>query len=335
MNRLPRFKFLRPHTLTEATQLLHENEGEAVALAGGTDLLVRMKYGLLKPTYVIGLQQLPELGIFRDRKNESFEIGAGATLQSLVNSSKIQTDYPVLAEAAESIGTPQVRHMGTVGGNLCLDTRCLFYNQSYFWRKAIGFCLKEGAETCRIAPGSARCLAVSSSDAAPALQALDATLEIHSHSRTRIVSANRFFNEDGMQHLNLQSGEILSKVSLPPPQKGQFSTYRKYRVRESFDFPEASVAVSLTLDSGTCKDAHIVIGGIESRPQEVTSAAEVLLSESLESSTIKKCASEAEEISKPVPNAFSDTFYRKKMVGTMLTQALQDLAERSAHQRST
>ncbi len=335
MNRLPRFRFLSPDTLTEATQLLHENEGEAVALAGGTDLLVRMKYGLLKPKYVVGLRQLPELYVLEDGKSESFVIGAGVTLQSLVNSSKVQKDYPALAEAAEAIGTPQVRHMGTVGGNLCLDTRCLFYNQSYFWRKAIGFCLKEGAETCRIAPGSARCLAVSSSDTAPALQALDATLEIRSHSGPRIVSASRFFNEDGAQHLNLQSGEILSKVNLPPPQKGQVSTYRKYRVRQSFDFPEASVAVSLTLDSGTCKDAHIVIGGIESRPREVTSAAEVLLSQSLESSTIKKCASVAEEISKPVPNAFSDTFYRKKMVGTMLNQALQDLAGRSAHPRTT
>src|SRR5690348_4495255 len=250
MMRLPKFEYRAARAVAEALEWMGEFSGaadkdpeaRAMLMAGGTDVLPNMKHRVFTPQVVVGLRGVAALrGIAYDPEH-GLRLGAGVRLSEIAASPIIRDRYPALARAADVVSTPQLRQMGTIGGNLCLDTRCNYYNQSEFWRQARDFCLKKGSEICRVAPNGQGCYAVSSCDTAPALIAFGATVRIASRSGDRIASVSDLYHDDGIHPVRLQHGEVLSDVYLPALAAGWRSVYEKYRVRGAFDFPIASVA---------------------------------------------------------------------------------------------
>ncbi|HSG01785.1 MAG TPA: FAD binding domain-containing protein [Vicinamibacterales bacterium] len=323
MIRLPDFELRTPRTIEEAAHWLAESPGETMLLAGGTDLLPNMKRRQQTPRVVIPLRSLAAL---RDlRVNGGLAIGSIVTLTDIVRSDALRQAAPGLWQAAAQVATPHLRNMGTIGGNLCLDTRCTYYDQSYEWRKAINFCMKKDGQVCWVATSSPKCLAVSSTDTAPMLQALDASVRLVSASGRRTVSVADLYQNDGMSYLTRRPDEILTEVTLPD-QTGWRSTYWKLRRRGSFDFPVASAAVAARLDSAGRVDAiRIVLGAVASRPLAATQAASLVTGRRLTDDVIAEAADAAYGIAKPMDNTDYELVWRKKMVRALVKSALSEI----------
>src|SRR5919199_4684783 len=263
--RLPQFQYLAPRSLDEAATLLAEHGLRAMVVAGGTDLFPNMKRRQQEPSIVVGLRSLGGLRSVR-AEDGLVRIGSTATLHDVATHPLIRERYPALASAAGLVSTPHLRRMGTLGGNLCLDTRCTYYDQTYHWRKSVDFCLKKDGGVCWVAPGSSRCWAVSSSDTAPVAVALGAKLRLASASGERVVDAGAFFQDDGILYLTRRPDEILAWIDLPPL-AGWRTTYVKLRRRGSFDFPILGVAAAVKLSQGVVEQARLVLGAGGSSPR--------------------------------------------------------------------
>jgi len=338
MMRLPRFRYLSPRTVEEAAAWLAESSGDAMLVAGGTDLVPNMKRGQQQPSTLIGLRgvaSLAEIGA-----GEEVAIGAGVTLTRLVHDAALRAAMPGLWQAAAQIATPHLRNMGTLGGNLCLDTRCTYYDQTYEWRKSINFCMKKDGETCWVATSSPRCLAVSSTDTAPVLQALGARVRLVSASGVRELPVADLYANDGMRYLTRRPDEILTSV-IVPTRAGQRSTYWKVRRRGSFDFPVAAVAAVASFDGDRVAHARIVLGAVASRPMASPKAEALVDGQPLTDEVIAAAADAAYEVAKPMDNTDFELVWRKKMVRSLVTSALRELrgddtrAARLRLQRST
>ena len=250
MMRLPRFRYRAPRTIDEAVAWLAENPSDTMLLAGGTDVVPKMKRRQQTPGTLIGLRGVRELADItngpraeRGNNNAALTVGTGVTLTNLLAHRQIRESYAGLWQAAAQIATPHLRNMGTIGGNLCLDTRCTYYDQTYEWRKSIDFCMKKDGRTCWVATSSPKCLAVSSTDTAPMLQALGASVTLASSEGQRVVPVAELFANDGMAYLTRRPDELLTSIALPAPE-GRRSAYWKLRRRGSFDFPVAAAAVA-------------------------------------------------------------------------------------------
>src|ERR1035437_6604773 len=275
MMRLPHFTYHAPRTIREAADLLAASPDTTMIVAGGTDLLPNMKRRQQTPATLVGLRQIAELKTIAN--GHGLTIGAGATLADLVRDPRVRRSYAGLWQAAAQVATPHLRNMGTIGGNLCLDTRCNYYDQNYEWRKAIDFCMKKDGKTCWVATSSPKCLAVSSTDTAPALLALGATITLVSAEKTRKIALADLYRNDGIHYLTRQPTEILTAIDVPRLD-GWRSTYWKLRRRGSFDFPVLSVAAALKLaPDGSVEDARIVLGAVALRPLETPVAAASLV----------------------------------------------------------
>ena len=324
MLRLPPFEYLAPQTLDDAVRLLAQHGADAMLVAGGTDLYPNMKRRQMTPKYVVGLNALREL---RGVKNASgFVIGAGTTLTQLANDSAIQQAYPALTTAAGLVSSPQLRNAGTIGGNLCLDTRCNYYDQTYFWRKAIGFCMKKDGDICLVAPGGNRCWAISSTDCAPVMVALDARVRLVGPNGAREIPASALYHDDGMDYLTKARDEILTEIILPPAD-GLRSTYLKLRRRGSIDFPLLGVAAAIRVASnGIVEHARIILGAIASHPVRALDAEKILVGQKLTDDVIAAAADAAYKPAKPMDNADAAYAWRKKMVRVYVERALNQLA---------
>ncbi len=323
MMRLPRFGYAAPGTLSDAARLLADSPSDTMLVAGGTDLLPNMKRRQQTPRLVIGLRGIPEL--HRLENGSGFRIGAGVTLTAIVRDERIRAAVPGLWQAAVQVATPHLRNMGTLGGNLCLDTRCTYYDQSQEWRRAIDFCMKKDGDTCWVATSSPRCLAVSSTDTAPMLQALGARVRLVSTQGEREIAVADLYENDGMHYLTRRADEILTEV-LVPDQAGWRSTYWKLRRRGSFDFPVASVAAAVRLDGdGTVQSARMVVGAVASRPMASPKAESLLVGGRLTDERIAAAAQAAYEVAKPMDNTDFELVWRKKMVAALATYALKEL----------
>jgi len=324
MLRLPPFKYLAPQSIKEAVKLKHQFGESAMYFAGGTDLFPNMKRRQYNTKILIGLRNLKEL-----RKidfEDGLKIGAGVTLSTLEENSEIRKNYPVLAKAAGLVSTPQLRNMGTIGGNLCLDTRCSYYNQNYQWRKSLGFCMKKDGKKCWVALSSPKCLAVSSSDCAPVIMALNGEIKLIGHEGERRITANDFYINDGITFLNKKPDELVVSLSLPPLKEGWIMNYEKLRRRDSIDFPILGIAIALRLkDSGECEEARIVIGAVASSPLRAYEAEKKIIGKKLSSDRIELAAKIVSKIAKPVENTDMSLFFRKKMVRQFVIKAIQDV----------
>jgi 4-hydroxybenzoyl-CoA reductase subunit beta len=322
MMRLPSFTFRAPRTLEDAARWLADSPADTMLVAGGTDLIPNMKRRQQVPRTVIGLRLIDTLR--QVRHAEACTIGAGVTLTSLVRDARLHAWCPGLWQAAAQIATPHLRNMGTLGGNLCLDTRCTYYDQGEEWRKAIGFCMKKDGATCWVATSSPRCLAVSSTDLAPMLQALGARVRLVSASGERLLDVADLYHNDGMQYLTRRPDEILSEV-IVPDLSGWRTAYWKLRRRGSFDFPVASAAAAVRLDAdGRVLDARVVLGAVASRPLTSPQAAAVLTGARLTDDVIALAADAAYAIAKPMDNTDFELVWRKKMIRTLVTCALRE-----------
>jgi 4-hydroxybenzoyl-CoA reductase subunit beta len=323
--RLPPFTYLAPKSVGEAVRMLAEHGAEAMVVAGGTDLFPNLKRRQFDASVLVGLRGLGELGGVRGDAARGLTVGAGTTLTHLSEHPLIREHFPALATAAGLVSTPQLRNMGTIGGNVCLDTRCNYYNQSFEWRRAIGFCLKKDGDICLVAPGSPKCWAVSSSDSAPVLWSLGAQARLVGPKGERSIPIKALYQDDGIDYLTKARDEILTEILLPPPD-GIRSVYLKLRRRGSFDFPVLGAAVALRMDNGTVKEARIVLGAVASRPREAADAARLLHGQRLTAELIEKVADRAATPAKPLDNTDLVYAYRKKMARVFVKRALRALA---------
>jgi 4-hydroxybenzoyl-CoA reductase subunit beta len=337
MMRLDTFRYLAPRTLAEAARMLAEEGPGAMPMAGGTDLIPNMKRRQQTPRVIVGLRRIDELRRIDGRTG--MRLGAGLTLSALVDRPEVARHYPGLWQAVSQIATPHLRNMGTLGGNLCLDTRCNYYDQNHEWRQAIGFCMKKDGETCWVAPGSDTCLAVSSTDAAPALISLGARVRLVSSEGEREADLSVLYRPDGIAYMDRRPGEILAEVILPEA-TGWRSSYWKLRRRGSFDFPVLSVAVAARLSSDrTVEAARIVLGSVSMRPIEARPAADLIAGRRLDDAAIEEAAEVAAREAKPMDNTDYALHWRKRMARALVTYALRevrgddvtDLKRRLAH----
>jgi 4-hydroxybenzoyl-CoA reductase subunit beta len=313
MLRLPWFEYRAPRTVAEAAKILAGEGPAAMAVAGGTDLLPNMKRRHQAPKVLVSLRNIDELR----RLNGSF--GAGLTLSAVVKSEKTPA---ALRQAAAQVATPQIRNMGTLGGNLCLDTRCTYYNQTQEWRKAIDFCLKKDGTTCWVATASKRCVAVSSTDTAPALIALNAKVTLVSSRGGREIPVENLYKNDGIEYLTRAPDEILTEVQVPA---GWKSTYWKLRRRGSFDFPILGVAAALRFNGNVVEEARIALGAVASRPFLVEKAGEFLKGKTLSDEAIAHAAELVANRAKPMDNTDLDLYWRKEVADDFAGYALREL----------
>src|SRR4051812_15340861 len=244
MMRLPKFNYRAPKKISDAIKMMADAGPDAMFVAGGTDLYPNMKRRQQTPKTVISVTRVKDLHEIKGDAQAGMIIGAGVSLTRLCEHAIVQRDYGVVADAARLISTPILRNMGTIGGNLLLDTRCNYYDQNYEWRKGINFCLKKDGDTCWVAPGSPKCWAVQSSDLAPLMVALGARVRLQSTVSDRMVDAAGLYNNDGISYLHKMPGELMTEIHLPPL-NGTRAVYKKLRRRGSFDFPVLGVAVAL------------------------------------------------------------------------------------------
>jgi 4-hydroxybenzoyl-CoA reductase subunit beta len=314
------FRYRQPRTLAEALRMKSDAGPEGMFVAGGTDLYPNMKRRHQEPKTVISLMGIPEL-----RTMEREKVGTCVTLSTLSNIPSFQ--HSAVATAARLVSTPLLRNMGTLGGNLCLDTRCNYYNQGYEWRKSIDFCMKKDGRICWVAPSSPRCWAVSSSDVAPVMVAIGAEYRLLGPQGERVVPAARFYHNDGINYLTKQPDEILVDVRLPAPD-GWDAVYHKLRRRGSFDFPVLGVAVWIEWNGKNVADARVVLGGVASYPQEIPEAKAALAGRPLSDETIAAAAEAAYRPSKPMDNTDFDLSWRKQMTRVYVTRAIEELRAR-------
>jgi 4-hydroxybenzoyl-CoA reductase subunit beta len=324
MMRLPLFEFRAPQTVAEAVRILDGEGPEAMPLAGGTDLLPNMKRRQQVPKTLMSLQHIQGLHNV-ELSDSGSRLGACVTLSEIAAERRIRYGMTALAQAASFVATPQIRNLATLGGNLCLDTRCNYYDQNYEWRKSIGFCLKKDGNICWVAPGSAKCVAVSSSDTAPALMALGARVRLVSRSGEREVALAELYQNDGIHYIRRQPNELLTEVLLDSLD-GWKSTYWKLRRRGSFDFPVLSVAAAVRWSNrGIVADARIVVGSVACLPLVAKEASRWLVGRPLDQESIAQAATLAACIAKPLDNTDFDMTWRKRVTAEFVTYALREL----------
>jgi 4-hydroxybenzoyl-CoA reductase subunit beta len=303
-------------------------------MAGGTDVLVNIKQRVATPKYLIGIRHLPDLDGVLQADTGWLTIGSATTLRQIEHDPLIASSYPALAYAASLVSVPQVRAVGTIGGNVCLDVRCNYYNQSYEWRKGIGFCMKRDSEICRVAPGGDRCWAVASADTVPVLIALGAEATLAGLDGPRRVPIEALYCDDGLLPMTLQPGEIVSAIHVPPT-AGYRCTYQKFRIRHSFDFPLVGVAAAVNMKDDSVQDARVVLTAVAAHPERAPGAESALIGRPLDEQSISDAGQAVFRQAKPMDNTAGTIFHRKRMARVLLERALREIAGLSDPIRNT
>ena len=303
-----------------------KHEGDVKIVAGGTDLLPSMKQKLFMPPYVLDLRGVGELRGIRNLPGDGVEIGALTPLSVIEHSPTIRRDYPVLHEAVKTVASPVLRNMGTLGGNVCLDTRCLWYNQSLLWRKSCGFCLKKDGDLCHVAPGGKFCWATFSGDTPPALLCLAAEIEIAGPGGLRRTPLSEFYVNDGIVRLHLAPNEIVTRIHLPESAAGWRGSYQKLRVRGSIDYPLAGVAVALRMKSGRVEDARVAITALNPAPFLVKDADAQLIGMAPSDEIAERIGEMAARTAKPLTTSALTPEYRREMVRVFAKRAVMRAA---------
>jgi len=329
---LPQFKLLRPRTLDEALWLLAKHSDaqrgphSVRIVAGGTDLIPSMRQKLFEPQFVLDIRHIAELNGIR-QQGSGVEIGALTSLTTIEHSAVLRRRYPVLTEAAATVASPLLRNMGTIGGNICLDTRCLWYNQSLTWRKGCGFCIKKDGDLCHVAPGGSRCWAAFSGDTPPALLCLNAEIEIAGASGLRRMPLREFYTNDGIAYRNLQSNELLTRVFLPESSADYRGVYCKLRVRGSIDHPLAGVAVGMKRSNGQVPDARVAIQAVNPAPLLLKGASELLIGKMVDEAVAEAVGNLAAKTAKPLTTSALTPEYRREMIRVFTKRAVLQAAE--------
>jgi 4-hydroxybenzoyl-CoA reductase subunit beta len=326
---LPQFKLLRPRTIEQAIEFLSVHVGTAASIghslriiAGGTDLIPSMKQRLFEPEYVLDLRHVSEMRGIKPLLDGGVEIGAATSLRSIENSAFLRQHYPVLTEAAATVASPVLRNMGTIGGNICLDTRCLWYNQSLTWRKGCGFCIKKDGDLCHVAPGGTKCWAAFSGDTPPALLCLDAEIEIASAKGLRRIPLQEFYTGLGDDYRRLAPCELVTRVFLPAAFAGYRGVYRKLRVRGSIDYPLAGVAVVMKRSNGLITDARIGLTAVNPAPLLVKGLPAMITGTVIDEALAEAAGELAAKTAKPLTTSALTPEYRREMIRVFTKRAV-------------
>jgi 4-hydroxybenzoyl-CoA reductase subunit beta len=330
MLRLHPYEYYRPTRLEEALALLAAHGGDAMPIAGGTDLVPNMKHGLFTPGHLVSLRRVRELRGIGPGEEGGLRIGAAESLDAVTRSPEVRGRWPMLADACARISGPQLRRAGTIGGNVCLDTRCTYYNQTRFWRDALGYCLKKDGDACHVVKGGTRCVAAHAADGATALCALGAELEIAASDGTlRGVPIDGFFTSDGVWNRRMEKGEVLVAIRLPAPPPGARAAFRKLRIRDAIDFPLANLAIAAELDdAGAVSALRMFVSGMGSYPRRVGKVEEAAKGRRLTDEVIESVAEQAFRQCHPLDNIPVDPEWRRAMVPVMTRRALAEIAEK-------
>jgi 4-hydroxybenzoyl-CoA reductase subunit beta len=326
MLRLHPFEYHRPTAVADALSLLSQHDGNVMPIAGGTDLVPNMKHGLFTPGHLVSLRAVRDMrGI--EVGSGAVRIGACETLDSIARHPDIRRALPALAAAAGLVSGPQLRRMGTIGGNVCLDTRCTYYNQTRFWRKALGYCLKKDGDACHVVRAGTRCVAAHSADTPPVLIVADAVLELAGPEGAREVPVGEFFTSDGVWNRVLGRDELLVAIRIPRPAAGTRIAFQKLRSRESIDFPLANLAVRVDLDGGgRISDLRVVASAMGSYPRKVGKVEDAAVGNQLGPSVIEAVAEQAFRQCHPLDNITVDKEWRRAMVPVLVRRALTEIA---------
>jgi 4-hydroxybenzoyl-CoA reductase subunit beta len=320
---LPIFRHHAPASLDEAMQLLAELGGKAQIIAGGTDLLPNMKHGLFEPEHLVSLARVEELASVTVRDGW-LTVGAMMRLAEVASHAEVRLHAPALAQACGAVGGPHHRRMGTLGGNVCLDTRCVYYNQTYFWREALGFCLKKDGTACHVVTSGKNCVAAASNDSAPVLMALEAQIVLVSAaSGQRIVAADDFYTADGIYNTVRRSDEIVKEVRLPIRAR-RSSGFDKLRRRGAIDFPLLNAAARIDRDPGGRIEAvDVVVSTLAARPRRIHAAAKVPVGTAGGDALWRELAAAAHKQCKPLTNLDDDPAWRREMLRVVVRKALE------------
>src|SRR5215471_2791977 len=308
--------------MDEAASLLGQHGSALKILAGGTDLLPSMKQRLFTPACLMDIRGIEEINGIRERPGAGVEIGALTPLSTIEDSEYIRRNYRVLHEAVKTVASPILRNMGTLGGNICLDTRCVWYNQSLQWRRSCGFCIKKDGDLCHVAPGGKRCWAAFSGDTPPALLCLNAELEIAGPKGLRRLALRDFYSNIGEAHLKLGNDEMLTRVFLPESSSGWKGSYLKLRIRGSIDYPLAGVAVAYKKNGGPIEAAHVAITAVNPAPLLVTAAEHALVGKQIDEHTAMVVGELAAKTAKPLTTSALTPEYRREMVRVFAKRAV-------------
>ncbi len=335
MLRLPSFRLEKPHTVAEVLRLLAEHGPSARLLAGGTDLLPNLKHRLAEPEVLIALSAVAELRGIREDPDGGLRIGPMTTLSEVAAAPLIRDRLPALAQAAALVSSPQLRNMGTLGGNVMLDTRCQWINQSHFWRAALGYCLKKDGSKCHVIEGGRKCVAAASNDTAPALMSLDATLCFQGPKGTRELPIQDFWRPDGIWNKRCAPEELLVEIQVPSPPEGHRGAYGKLRDRGSIDFPLLGMAARLDLDPEGCvTHAALCVVALQARPMELRGITEALVGRPVGGPSfdegVEFAAQAAARQCHPLPNIPGDPEYRQTMVPVLARRSLRAAAAGTA-----
>ena len=317
---LPVFEVYLPSSLQDAVRFLSENVQNTKVIAGGTDLVPSLKQKLFEPQYLLDIKPIKELHGIHETPDGGVRIGALTTITEIVENSLLQHHFSVLQQAAATVAGPSLRNVGTLGGNICLDTRCYWYNQSYFWRQSCGFCIKKDGTLCHVAPGSKMCWAVYSGDTAAALLTLDARLKLVSARGERLVTLPDFFVNDGLVRNRMEPDEILSEVLISGKVRDYQGAYEKYRIRGSVDYPLAGVAIAMKVkgSNGGDEDLRVALTAVNPLPMLLKDPVSLLWNR-------EELQKLAQRTAKPLKTSASTMEYRRHMIGIMLKRALEKM----------
>lgn len=327
MERLPAFELKRPASLAQAIEWLAATPG-ARAIAGGTDLVPNLRDGIGAPPVLVDLSRVPGFDVLEVR-TAGARIGAGVTLARLASDAGVAAALPAVSAAAASIAGPGHRSVATVGGNLCVDTRCVYYNQSEWWRKSNGYCLKHRGDTCHVAPTGTRCHAAYQGDLAPGLIACGASVELAGTRGTRTIALEDLYRDDGLAHLALEPGELLVAVVVPAQPRGATSAYRKARARGAIDFPLAGVAVRLAVDAGAIAAIDVALTGTNSRPFRLAGT-DAWVGRAVDDMFLAELGKAVQKQVSPMRTTVTQSNWRRQVASVEAQRLVRELAKASA-----
>ena len=322
--RLPHFEYVKPETIEQAVSVLARSDKKAKLLAGGTDLLVNMKYGVVHPDAIVSIKHIPELCAVSSANGHT-SIGACANLTDLVNNQNIMAKFPAFDTAVRAIASQHLRNMATLGGNVCLETRCWYFNQSKLWRDARELCHRTGGTVCHAIKGANRCHAINNSDTAPVLAALDAQIAVAGMGQPRLIPAKDFYQDDGIKHTVLEPGEMVTAIELPAGNDTSHSAFIKVSMRKGIDFAMASIAAVVNANG---KGVRLVIGSIASRPIMLEKASQVIMESGLTEKSIEQAAAVVRTELGILTNLFTSAGYKRQLTGVLVKRVLNEIKEK-------
>jgi 4-hydroxybenzoyl-CoA reductase subunit beta len=323
--RLPNLTYLEPKTIDELIEIKKDLRGQCAILAGGTDLIPMLKRRNISTKYLVNIKRVRELTEISYEKERGLRIGAAVSLRNIIDHPVVSESYSILGQAARSVAFNQLRNMGTVGGNICLDSKCTFYNQSEFWWKSRPNCFKRGGNICYVVKGGKRCFGLSAADTVSALIALEAELIIAGPGKQRRTLVETFYTGDGRKPHRLDEDEVVTAVLIPPAVKGWKEGFLKKGYRGTIDFAIASLSLRLKRSTGAIEDIRIALNGVSTMPIRAKKTEAFLIGGKIDDKALDEAIRVLMEETYPLSLVGSSAFMRKRVIEVMVADLIESV----------